>query len=440
MCLRDKKLSRTHKQIILPFASEDASLSNTAHHSLQSRFFEVRKLTETLTSRLSPEDQMLQSMQDASPTKWHLAHTTWFFDTFILKPRGVKVATDASFEFLFNSYYEQVGPQFLRAHRGLLSRPSVEQILKYRRMLDTRMYELWDSFEEKELALVTLGIAHEQQHQELILTDIKHAFFHNPTYPALTKISLSKHDSIKVKWHDYPAGNYAIGTSDGFYFDNEGPQHQIFVQGFRLANRPSTNAEYLAFMEDGGYTNSRHWLSEGWAWVKQTQRTAPLYWINMENEWFNYTLGGMLPLDLSLPVCHLNYFEAAAFASWMGKRLPTEMEWEIAASQTELTGNFLNRQLLHPKAAVASDGHHPVQFFGDVWEWTQSAYSPYPGFRPSAGAVGEYNGKFMVNQWVLRGGSCVTPPGHIRATYRNFFPVNTSWQFSGVRLADDIIQ
>ncbi len=436
--LEIKKVSKTSKQIILPFASETANIGNNPDDSLQARFFETRKLTETLVNRLSPEDQMLQSMPDASPAKWHLAHTTWFFDTFILKPRGIKVSTDPSFEFLFNSYYEQVGPQFLRAYRGLLSRPSVEQILKYRRVLDLRIFELWDTFDENEKYLVTLGIAHEQQHQELILTDIKHAFFHNPAYPALTKIPVSKNDAIKVKWHDYPEGNYSIGASHGFYFDNEGPQHDVFIQGFRLANRPSTNAEYLAFMEDDGYTDSRHWLSEGWAWVQQSQRKAPLYWMEIDGEWFNYTLGGLLAVDLALPVCHLNYFEASAFASWMGKRLPTEMEWEIVANKVEPAGNFLNRQLLHPRAAVAGDGRHPVQIFGDVWEWTQSAYLPYPGFRPGTGAVGEYNGKFMVNQWVLRGGSCVTPPGHIRATYRNFFPVNASWQFSGVRLADDV--
>lgn len=429
------------QQTISPFAREpgQGSDSSKSESRLYESFYETRKLTETIVNRLSPEDQMLQSMPDASPTKWHLAHTTWFFETFILKPRGIKIASDPAFEFLFNSYYEQVGPQFTRAQRGLLSRPSVEQILKYRRMLDLRMYELWDVFEESEKNLITLGIAHEQQHQELILTDIKHAFFQNPTYPALTKISLSANDAIKVKWHDYPAGNYPIGINEEFYFDNEGPQHDVLVGGFRLANRPSTNAEYLAFMEDGGYSDSRHWLSEGWAWVKQSQRNAPLYWVNIEGQWFNYTLGGMMPVDLALPVCHINYFEASAFASWMGKRLPTEMEWEIAASQAALVGNFLNRQVLHPRPAPVNDGRHPIQFFGDVWEWTQSAYLPYPGFKVRPGAVGEYNGKFMVNQWVLRGGSCVTPPGHIRATYRNFFPVHTSWQFSGVRLADDIL-
>ncbi len=426
------------QQTVLPFVSGNDEDLTKATSALQARFYETRRLTEAITSRLSPEDQMLQSMPDASPTKWHLAHTTWFFETFILKPRGIAIATDPAFEFLFNSYYEQVGPQFTRALRGLLSRPSVEQIVKYRRMLDLRMHELWDVFDEQEKNLVALGIAHEQQHQELILTDIKHAFFQNPMYPVLTKLSLSGNDAIKVKWHDYPAGNYSVGASEGFYFDNEGPCHNVYLPGFRLANRPSSNAEYMAFMEDGGYTNSRHWLSEGWAWVKQSQRDAPLYWVNIEGKWFNYTLGGLMPVDLALPVCHLNYFEASAFASWMGKRLPTEIEWEVAAGQVDTSGNFLNRQVLHPKPAPITDGRAPVQLFGDLWEWTQSAYLPYPGFKIRAGAVGEYNGKFMVNQWVLRGGSCVTPPGHIRATYRNFFPVNACWQFSGVRLADDI--
>lgn len=365
------ELSRAHKQITLPFLYGAGGVRNEANDSLQFRFYETRKLTETLANRLSPEDQMLQSMPDASSTKWHLAHTNWFFDTFILRPRGITVSLDPSFECLFNSYYEQVGPQFLRAHRGLLSRPTLEQVLKYRRILDLRMGELWELFTAEELNLIALGIAHEQQHQELILTDIKHAFFHNPSYPSLTKISQSSGDPIKVKWHEYAEGNYAIGADNGFYFDNEAPRHTVFVPAFRLSNRPSTNAEYLAFIEDGGYQNPRHWLSEGWAWVKQCHAIAPLYWLNREGQWFNYTLGGLLPLDLALPVCHLNYYEASAFASWMGKRLPTEAEWEIAASNTNPKGNFLNRQLLHPSVAAGNDEHHPLQMFGDVWEWTQ---------------------------------------------------------------------
>lgn len=428
-------MSKPDKQIILPIGGSAKSQSYLLH----AQFNETRKLTEALVSRLSAEDQMLQSMPEASPAKWHLAHTTWFFDTFLLKPRGITIPTDPAFETLFNSYYNAIGPQLPRAQRGLMSRPSLEQVMKYRRVLDLRMNEHWEALDEMELNLAALGIAHEQQHQELILTDIKHAFFHNPSYPALTRIPPSTSDAIKVKWYDYTEGNYSIGAHQGFYFDNEAPHHEVAVAGFRLANRPSINAEYLAFMEDGGYANSEHWLSEGWAWVTQTRRSAPLYWVKVGSDWFNYTLGGLVPLDLSLPVCHINYFEASAFAHWMGKRLPTEVEWEIAASKTDVSGNFLNRQVLHPKVATTGSGRHPAQLFGDVWEWTQSAYLPYPGFKPAQGALGEYNGKFMVNQWVLRGGSCATPPGHIRATYRNYFPVNTNWQFSGVRLADDIL-
>ena len=432
-------MRKNHKQNFLPLSSEAGVIKSNSDDLLQVQFFETRKLTETLVSRLSAEDQMLQSMPEASPSKWHLAHTSWFFETFILKPRGVKVSTDPAFEFLFNSYYEQVGPQFSRGERGLLSRPSLEQILKYRRVIDLRLYELWESFNTNELALVALGVAHEQQHQELIVTDIKHAFFHNPAYPALGKCSPASVNPIALQWHEYPTGTYLVGAKNGFHFDNEAPQHEALVHGFRLANRPATNAEYMNFIEDGGYRNSRYWLSDAWAWVRQTQSNAPLYWIQDGKKWLNYTLGGLLPVDPLLPVCHLNFYEAAAFAAWMGKRLPTEMEWEVAAAQVEPVGNFLNRQLLHPKAAVDNEAQQPLQLFGDVWEWTQSAYLPYPGFKPGAGAVGEYNGKFMVNQWVLRGGSCATPVGHIRATYRNFFPVATSWQFSGVRLADDIL-
>lgn len=407
---------------------------------LHQQFLLTREDSALLTRNLSMEDQLLQSMPDASPTKWHLAHTTWFFDTFILLPRGRQVTANPEFEYLFNSYYNQVGPQYPRAKRGLISRPSLGEIWQYREALEEQMVELWDELTEEELALIKLGIHHEQQHQELIITDIKHALSLNPQFPVIVKQIIEAQEAQPLRWHRFPAGEHWVGCGEGFCFDNEKPRHRVFLHDFQLANRPAINSEYLDFINDGGYRDARHWLSEGWAWVQANASRAPLYWQQINGEWFNYTLAGVRPVIPCEPVCHINYFEASAFASWCGKRLPTEFEWEVAAQSLEVQGHFLDSRVLHPLCATAGRAHPSglLQMFGDVWEWTRSAHLPYPGYHTPRGAVGEYNAKFMINQWVLRGGSCATPAGHLRASYRNFFPVTASWQFSGVRLADDI--
>ncbi len=416
-------------------------MAEIAAVQLQETFLRTRNLSAELSALFTPEDHLLQSMPEASPIKWHLAHTAWFFDTFLLKPRGIRLGAFEQFEFLFNSYYNQVGPQFRRPHRGLLSRPSLKDIWQYRSAVDETLSDLINAFTPQELSLVQLGINHEQQHQELIVTDIKHALSLNPLHPAIVQSETESPSSTAapaLHFISYDEGHYAIGSNAIDVFDNESPEHQIYLQGFNLANRPITNREYLQFMDDGGYNDARHWLSDGWLWVQETQARAPLYWFCVDSQWHYYTLAGPRPVALHEPVCHLNFYEASAFAQWAGKRLPTEFEWEVAARQQKLAGNFLTLERLHPQPVNTSESDQCSQLFGDVWEWTQSAYLPYPGFCARAGAIGEYNGKFMVNQWVLRGGSCATPPGHIRPTYRNFFPVNASWQFSGVRLADDL--
>lgn len=422
-----------------PFFHAPFETPSPAFANLSTQFCRTRETTALLTKNLSVEDQQLQSMPDASPTKWHLAHTTWFFDTFILKARNASAAPNPQFEYLFNSYYNQVGKQYSRPHRGLISRPSIDDIWRYRHAVEERLLDIWETLSTTELGLIELGIHHEQQHQELIVTDIKHALSFNPTYPALVKPLIeASNDAIPLHWCSFAPGEAWFGSDgDVFAFDNERPLHRAFLHGFRIANRPATNSEYIAFIEDGGYRDPRHWLSEGWSWAQTMRAEAPLYWQQVDNQWFNYTLAGLLPVAPCDPVCHINYFEASAFASWAGKRLPTEYEWELAAQMSPLDGHFLDGRVLHPRCATDAAGGI-VQMFGDVWEWTSSAYLPYPGYQIPAGAVGEYNGKFMVNQWVLRGGSCATPQGHIRPSYRNFFPVTASWQFSGVRLADDL--
>jgi dimethylhistidine N-methyltransferase len=405
---------------------------------LRARYRAVREATEELAAPLSAEDQNLQSMPDASPVKWHRAHTTWFFETFVLAKIAGYRPSDPAYSYLFNSYYEAVGPRHARPQRGMLSRPSAEEIGDYRRHVDAAMVALLsDGFDAQTAALTELGLNHEEQHQELILTDLLHAFAQNPLRPAYTEFRAAPHGVVAaaVEFDAFDGGTIEIGhTGDGFAFDNEGPRHQVVLQPFRLANRLVTNGEWLEFMAAGGYRDPKHWLSDGWQCVVANGWTAPLYWEERDGQWLSMTLAGLQPVDPEAPVCHVSFYEADAFARFRGKRLPTEFEWEHAAAALDPDeGNFREAGYLRPLPGSAGS----KQMFGDVWEWTASAYAPYPGFRPAEGAIGEYNGKFMVNQMVLRGGSCVTPRGHVRASYRNFFYPHQRWQFTGLRLAED---
>jgi ergothioneine biosynthesis protein EgtB len=408
-------------------------------------FGPTRAMTETIADGLLPEDQVVQSMPDASPTKWHLAHTTWFFETFLLVPylAGYRVF-DERWNYLFNSYYDAVGARHPRPERGLLSRPGLAEVLRYRSHVDAGMVDLLaggGADDSQVAALTHLGIHHEQQHQELILTDILHLFAGNPLAPAYRppQPHLIPEKPQALAWIDYGEGLHEIGCGgDGFAFDNERPRHRLYLNPFRLASRLVTNGEWRDFIDDGGYRRAGLWLSDGWAMVAEKNVQTPLYWQQEDGRSQSMTLRGMRPIEDAAPVCHVSFYEADAYARWAGCRLPTEAEWEVAASSLGLAGNTLGSGALLPLPA-ANDGHgaSPAQMYGDVWEWTASAYTPYPGYRPPAGAVGEYNGKFMCNQMVLRGGSCVTPDGHIRASYRNFFYPHQRWQFTGVRLAKD---
>jgi ergothioneine biosynthesis protein EgtB len=418
---------------------------------------DVRALTESLAAPLSPEDQMVQSMPDVSPTKWHRGHTSWFFETFLLQPELAGYASfDPAFPYIFNSYYEAVGARHPRAERGLVSRPGAAEVAAYRHHVDDGMAALLEGTPRREvLDLVELGLHHEQQHQELLLMDIKHVLFGNPLHPAYSSSAMatrSADEPAKSGWAEHQGGPVEIGHDGrGFAFDNESPRHLFQLAPFALADRTVTCGEWLAFMDDGGYSRPELWLSDGWALVQQHRWAAPLYWTApatgrgdgaTDDTWHVFTLGGDRPVDPAEPVCHVSYYEADAFAHWAGARLPTEAEWEVTAAGRPVRGHLLDPAVLHPQAAAgASDAGSDEtrsQLFGDVWEWTASAYAAYPGFRTAEGAVGEYNGKFMVNQYVLRGGSCVTPPGHLRATYRNFFPAAARWVFGGVRLARDL--
>lgn len=414
--------------------------------ALSTHFTAVRQQTEDLCAPLSAEDMMVQSCAEASPVKWHLAHTTWFFEIFVLREFATGYrAFNPDFLWLFNSYYKSLGEHPEKKLRACFSRPSLASILEYRCYVDAAMQRLMESGMPAEAEKrVILGLNHEQQHQELIATDIKHALWMDPLHPAYRNdISSSETDAqTDLQWISYPGGLNEIGAEgSGFCFDNEMPRHREYIEPFRLASRPVTCGEYLEFMKDGGYSRPEFWLSEGWDTVQSEKWTAPLYWRRSGQAmdgWEVYTMRGALPLAglAATPVCHVSYFEAEAYARWAGKRLPTESEWEIAASALPAKGNLLEQQQFHPSQAEAGLADMPGQMFGDVWEWTRSPYIGYPGYKPLPGALGEYNGKFMCNQMVLRGGSVVTPASHLRATYRNFFSTATRWQFSGIRLAE----
>jgi ergothioneine biosynthesis protein EgtB len=428
---------------------------------LRDRFHQVREFTNDLCVGMEPEDCVVQSMPDVSPTKWHLAHTTWFFETFILKKfvPGYR-AEIPEYGYLFNSYYNAAGDMHRRDLRGLISRPTVSEAQRYRASVDSHIDDLFSNPDESLLdeiePILVLGIHHEQQHQELLITDIKHVFAQNPLYPVF-RAGRARH-SVRAgermptpisrgrsQFIDFEETVTAIGhDGDGFAYDNEGPRHKALIPSFSLATRPVTNGEYIAFIEDNGYARPEFWLSLGWMTVNEQRWNAPLYWTKRDGDWWNFTLSGLRPVNHSEPVTHVSYFEADAYANWAGARLPTEFEWERAGLDCPIEGNFVENDLFHPAAAESAvsaerpEQHRQLsQMFGDVWEWTRSAYSPYPGYRAVPGALGEYNGKFMCNQYVLRGGSCATSRIHIRRTYRNFFQPEKRWQFTGIRLARD---
>ena len=402
---------------------------------LASKYQQVRRTSIEIAQPFSAEDQMLQSMPDASPMKWHLAHTTWFFETFILSAdiSGYK-PFDPRFKHLFNSYYKQLGSHPYRGSRGLMSRPSLDEVHAYRKRVDDAMAKYLERPSSEAAALIELGLNHEQQHQELMVTDIKHALWSMPLRPEAAKNLRMSSSAPEIEWSEFEGGIHSVGHSgDGFAFDNECPRHEVLLQPFQIASRQVTNAEYLEFMQNNGYRRPELWLSDGWDAICAHGWNAPLYWEQKDGEWLEFSFAGMSPVDPGAPVCHVSFYEADAFARWRGARLPREEEWEVAAVKfgAARPGEFLDGTRLHPQP-VSGPGQH---WFGNVWEWTASPYIAYPGFKPEVGVIGEYNGKFMCNQFVLRGGSCATPANHIRATYRNFFPPHVRWQFMGIRLA-----
>jgi ergothioneine biosynthesis protein EgtB len=412
---------------------------------LLARFHEVRNFTAQLCRGLELEDCVVQSMPDVSPTKWHLAHTTWFFETFVLKRWLSGYQSEIpEYAYLFNSYYNAAGDMHRRDLRGLISRPTVKDAHRYRASIDSQIENLVSAAEPKVFLemepIITLGIHHEQQHQELLLTDIKHVFAQNPLHPVFRerKIDLLPEKTPPMKFIGFDEAIVEIGhNGSGFSYDNEGPRHRALIPAFSLGSRLVTNGEFLDFIAAGGYARPEFWLSLGWLTVNEQRWDAPLYWVKRDGDWWNFTLSGFRPVDESEPVTHVSYFEADAYANWTGRRLPTEFEWEHAAQDCVIEGNFVEDQRFHPQPPSAPAAKHFVQMFGDVWEWTRSAYSPYPGYHAGPGALGEYNGKFMCNQYVLRGGSCATSRSHIRRTYRNFFQPEKRWQFTGIRLAHD---
>ncbi len=407
-------------------------------------YFAVRKASARLVDGLTDADATVQSMEDASPAKWHLAHTTWFFETFLLAAhRPGYRAFREGFDYLFNSYYEAAGPRHARPRRGMITRPSLAEVMDYRAHVDAAMADwIEEGLDGEVAALVALGLHHEQQHQELLLTDLLHLFAQNPIRPAYREprpIAMGDPVDGDPGWTDFEGGQVLVGDDGaGFVFDCETPRHRVLLAPFRLANRAVTNREWITFIEDGGYETPALWLSDGIAAVREQGWQAPLYWERRDDTWWAMTLRGFQPVDPDAPVAHVSVYEADAFASWAGKRLPREAEWEHAAAGQEVAGHFADAALYRPRPQRGADGADaPLGLFGDVWEWTASAFLPYPGFRALPGAVGEYNGKFMSGQMVLRGGSCLTPAGHVRASYRNFFQPDKRWQVSGLRLAED---
>jgi ergothioneine biosynthesis protein EgtB len=409
---------------------------------LSRRYREVRRFTERLCEPLAVEDFVIQTMPDASPTRWHLAHVTWFFETLVLRRAYPAYRPlNEQFHYLFNSYYNSLGEQWPRPRRGLLSRPSVREVYEYRAYVDRHVLALMEQFPHQSARvapIVELGLHHEQQHQELILTDIKHVLAQNPLFPVYRpRPGEESAEAEALTWHGFEEGLREVGHSGpGFAYDNEMPRHRVFLESFELASRPVTNGEYLAFMADGGYQRPELWLSDAWMVVPREDWRAPLYWHEVGGRWHSFTLAGLREVDPAEPVTHVSYYEADAYARWAGARLPTEAEWEDAAGGLPLEGNFVESGRCHPAPGRAGEGMQKM--YGDVWEWTASPYTPYPGYVQEPGTLGEYNGKFMCDQLVLRGGSCATSVSHMRPTYRNFFPAAARWQFSGIRLARDI--
>ncbi|KAF0095492.1 MAG: hypothetical protein E1N59_987 [Puniceicoccaceae bacterium 5H] len=412
--------------------------------ALIERYLTVRSFTEELCAPLHPEDMVVQTVVEVSPTKWHLAHTSWFFETFILGKAIPHYKNPVpEYAYLFNSYYQAAGPMHCRSQRGVISRPTVDQVMDYRKQVDRGMLHFMRTADEQTFqrwrVRITIGLHHEQQHQELMVTDIKHVFAQNPMFPVYQLNTVPRGQPGKQGWVAYEGGVQEIGQDDdnSFFYDNERPRHKVYAQPFALADRLVTNREFLEFVGDGGYERPEFWLSLGWMTVQEQGWQAPLYWQQEGSDWKVFTLSGLRDLDPDEPVCHVSLFEAAAYARWAGARLPEEHEWEIAARRQEIQGNFVENRHFHP-TPVQEDAPGPLrQVFGDVWEWTRTSYAPYPGYEAAFSALGEYNGKFMCNQYVLRGGSCATAESHIRATYRNFFQPDKRWQFTGIRLAKD---
>ena len=433
----------------------------TRSRRLLEKYRKVRDFSAHLCRNLEPEDYVVQSMPDVSPTKWHLAHTSWFFETFVVKVWMQRYRSEVpQYAYLFNSYYNAAGDMHRRDLRGLISRPTVAETYRFRESIDECVVKLLEEADDALLAeiepVLTLGLHHEQQHQELLVADIKHVFSQNPLYPVFAAVAgiddpgrardgkAQKRPGSTIPattpqhFVEFDEQIVSIGhDGHGFFYDNEGPRHRALVPAFSLSNRQITNGEYLAFMEAGGYTRPEFWLSLGWTTVNEQRWQAPLYWVQRDGAWWNFTLSGFRPVNEAEPVTHISYFEADAYANWDGARLPTEFEWERAAADVPIDGNFVDTERFHP-APAGSGADSLQQMFGDVWEWTRSAYLPYPGYRAVPGALGEYNGKFMCNQMVLRGGSCATSRDHIRPTYRNFFQPEKRWQFTGIRLARDL--